>query len=176
MGYKLNTDKTWNETERDFRSTMRKWGVRSWSVHCDLAPRYADKRLQSRQEREVGLLFVHPKTGQEVTLDMASQERAVDNFRVLYLAVEALRMNEERGVAEVVQAAYLQLAPPASIGKVDPYELLGVRSDTPWEDIEAVWRSKAKRAHPDVGGSEAQMTALNEALDTIRVERGMADA
>lgn len=68
------------------------------------------------------------------------------------------------------RAAYLQLpAPPKTR---DPYEVLGARPDTALEDIEAMFRIKAKRLHPDVGGSGDEMKELNEAWERIKAERG----
>lgn len=53
----------------------------------------------------------------------------------------------------------------------DPYEVLGVRSDTDMEDIELIYKAKAKRAHPDAGGSVEAMKELNKAIDKIRKEK-----
>lgn len=171
MTYVMQTELTWSRTMADLAETMRRWKVKTWSIHCDLQPRYTNKRYQTPQEREVGILIVHPVTGQEITLTMGQQERAVDNLRVLYLAVDSLRLNELRGVAEVVQSAYLQLAPPQRQVARDPYEILGVRPDTDLDDIRAVYRSKAKRLHQDSGGNDAAMKELNEAWETVQRER-----
>ena len=61
------------------------------------------------------------KNGRTVTLPMSSQATAKDNLRVLYLAVDAMRLNEKRGLGGVIQEAYLQLAGPEPTA--DPYEL-----------------------------------------------------
>jgi DnaJ-domain-containing protein 1 len=52
------------------------------------------------------------------------------------------------------------------------YVALGVLPSAPRAVIEAAYRALAKDAHPDVGGSEARMRALNAAMTTIRKERG----
>jgi len=52
------------------------------------------------------------------------------------------------------------------------YVMLGVLPSAPRAVIEAAYRALAKDAHPDVGGSEAQMRALNAAMTAIRKERG----
>jgi curved DNA-binding protein CbpA len=52
------------------------------------------------------------------------------------------------------------------------YVTLGVLPSAPRTVIEAAYRALAKGAHPDVGGSEARMQALNAAMATIRKERG----
>ncbi len=75
-------------------------------------------------------------------------------------------MNEKRGIADTLAKAYLQLAAPAQ--KRDPYEVLGVRPDTPLDDIKAMYLVKAKRLHSDVGGEDDAMKEVNEAWAEIQ--------
>ena len=49
----------------------------------------------------------------------------------------------------------------------DYYEVLGVRFDATPEEIDRAYRSQARRAHPDSGGSEEEMKSLNEAHDLL---------
>ena len=97
---------------------------------------------------------------------MGAQARAVDNLRVLYLAVEAMRLNERRGISDVIESAYLQLAAPADV--VEPYELLEIRPDTSLEIAEAAYKAKVRKIHPDKRGSVEEMTQLNNAIEAIR--------
>jgi DnaJ-domain-containing protein 1 len=48
------------------------------------------------------------------------------------------------------------------------YKLLGVSPSSRWEDVERAYRQKAKIHHPDRGGDEDAMRALNEAYERIR--------
>ena len=163
--YILRTEKKWGETLADLEDTFRLWGIHEWTV-TPMRPR-SRGRYQGKDERRVTLHYL--KDGAEIDLPMDQQDRAEDNLRVLYLAVEAMRMNEKRGIADVVRDAYLQL--PAPLKVRDPYEVLGVRSDSPIEVVEAAYRALAKQAHPDAGGSTEVMTSLNEAVAQIRKER-----
>src|SRR5947209_10255232 len=97
---------------------------------------------------------------------MGKQRRAVDNLRVLYLAVEAMRMNEKRGISDVIESAYLQLAAPAQA--IDPYELLEIRPDASLEVAEAAYKAKVRNEYPDRGGSTEHMKRLNQAIHEIR--------
>jgi len=148
---------TWARTLQDLRNTFRLWGVQAWAADHQRGTNTATVR------------YCPPGTTTAIDLAMSKQPTPEDNLRVLYLAVDAMRLNDLRGITDTVREAYLQL--PAPTTARDPYETLGVRSDTPLEDIEAVYRSKAKRAHPDTGGSDAEMRALNEAMDAIRKEK-----
>ena len=142
---------------------MRRWGVTQWETNYPRGAR-SDARLQKEVDRTVKLTY--NQKGRTVTLVMGKQQRAVDNLRVLYLAVEAMRLNEVRGIHELLESAYLQLAAPAQVA--DPYEVLEIRPDASLEVVEAVYKAKVKMVHPDKGGSELLMKRLNQAIEAIR--------
>lgn len=161
--YTIRTEKTWQETMHELAEQMRLWGVTEWETNN---PRGARSHVWEQTEvtRTVKLTYI--KDGKPVTLVMGTQARAVDNLRVLYLAVEAMRLNERRGISDVIESAYLQLAAPAEV--IDPYELLEIRPDTSLEIAEAAYKAKVRKIHPDKGGSVEQMTQLNNAIEAIR--------
>lgn len=47
-------------------------------------------------------------------------------------------------------------------------QLLGVSPSASWEEVERAYRAKAKRHHPDHGGDEDAMRALNDAYARLR--------
>jgi hypothetical protein len=119
---------------------------------------------QSRADRTVRLTYT--KAGHTLTLVMDQQERAVDNLRVRYLAIEAMRLNEKRAISEVVAAAYAQLVAPPDPDS--PYTMLNIPEGAPLAVAEAAYRQQAKALHPDAGGSAEQMRRLNEAIRAVR--------
>jgi hypothetical protein len=48
------------------------------------------------------------------------------------------------------------------------YRLFGLSPSAKWEEIEKAYRRKAKIHHPDHGGDEDAMRALNEAYQTLK--------
>ena len=52
------------------------------------------------------------------------------------------------------------------------YKMLGISPSAPWEEIEKAYRRKAKLHHPDHGGDEDAMRALNEAYAQLKAIRG----
>ncbi len=48
------------------------------------------------------------------------------------------------------------------------YRLLGVSPSARWEEVERAYRRKAKIHHPDLGGDEDAMRALNEAYSVLK--------
>lgn len=161
--YSLTTKKTWHQTMQELEEQMRMWGVTEWETNY---PRGARSEAWNQKEGDRTVQLTYTKRGKTVTLVMGKQNRAVDNLRVLYLAVEAMRLNERRGISDVIESAYLQLAAPTQAA--DPYELLEIRPDTSLEVAEAAYKAKVRNIHPDRGGSTEQMKALNRAIEEIR--------
>jgi hypothetical protein len=48
------------------------------------------------------------------------------------------------------------------------YEILGASDDAPLRDIERLYKRAAHKRHPDRGGTEEDMKALNEAYSVLR--------
>lgn len=161
--YLLTTKKSWHQTMQELEEQMRMWGVTQWETNYPKGAR-SEAWLQKEADRTVKLTY--KKNGKTVTLVMGKQNRAVDNLRVLYLAVESMRLNEKRGISDVLESAYLQLAAPPQA--IDPYELLEIRPGASLEVAEAAYKAKVRRVHPDAGGSEERLKALNRAIEEIR--------
>lgn len=167
--YTLSTDISWQQTMEDLAECFRKWGIEEYEALKNVMGSRMNSYALSPSERRATVRYRHP-SGQVVELSMERQERPADNLRVLYLALEAMRLNEARGLGDVMAAAYLQLAAPRQ--RRDPYEVLGVRSDTDKDVIKAAYRALAKKLHPDTGSGDAEaMTELNGAYASIMGEK-----
>tara|TARA_Y100001968_G_scaffold301415_1_gene313659 strand:+ start:512 stop:1210 length:699 start_codon:yes stop_codon:yes gene_type:complete len=51
---------------------------------------------------------------------------------------------------------------------INPYEILGVRSNAPLKEIKSAYRELVKRHHPDTGGDEEMILSLNAAWEILR--------
>lgn len=169
--YSLTTEKTWAETMDDLGETMRKWHISRWSVEPANPGRKAANKYQSPAERTVTLRF--SRNNAETVLVSREQDRAVDNLRALYLAVERMRLIDAAGLTDIVRQAYAQLPAPAPMAALprSPYAVLGVQPDAPLAVVEAAWKAQLKSAHPDAGGTAAAAAEVNGAMDAIRKER-----
>lgn len=164
MSYTVNTKKSWSATNTDLQIEFERWGVHDWETNYPRGARL-EGFSQSEQDRTVTLRY--NKNGKEVRLTMGKQARAVDNLRVLFLAIESMRLNEKRGIGEVLESAYKQLA--GGVMKKSPWEILDVMPGSPLMVCEAAYKFKASKAHPDVaGGSPEKMKELNEAIALVR--------
>ena len=179
MAYSVTTKKTWARILDDIEDSLAKWGfvAAGWRVDTLLAPRSSTKQNQTVDERTVTLTWA--RKGKTYAITMKNQWRAVDNLLVIWLILETLRLNDARGYAEQIAGVYRQEF-PALPGpgvaleqrpSVTPYTLLFVQSNAPLVVCEAAYRALVKMAHPDAGGSDQRMRALNAAIEQIRKEK-----
>lgn len=167
MAYKLTTDKTWAQIDADVREQLSRWGAATYSLSRPNASTETKqvKATAMFQTPEQALVVVQAdwKSGRQLRLSYNKQARAVDNARVLFLAIESLRLNEVRGIDDVLREAYLQLpAPENAVRLRTPYEVLGIGEGTSIDVIKLVFRTKAKALHPDTGGETADPEAMKE--------------
>lgn len=89
-----------------------------------------------------------------------------ENLRAIWKSIEALRSLERWGAKSFVDAAFTGFAAlPSPNSDRAWWEVLGVSQHASAEEINAAYRSKAKAAHSDAGGSDAAMSDLNAARD-----------
>lgn len=158
--YRLDTDKTWNETYKALVEMFSNWpGANLLGVEPNVPMQRVNGTYFSTAEAAVTLRY--KKGEREVTLTYDKQSNPRSNLRALYLCLDDMRMIERRGLDEVVRSAYLQLNAPKK--KRDPWEVLGLRPGASREDVEAMFRVRARTAHPDHGGSDEAMAELNAA-------------
>lgn len=165
MSYNANAIKaTWSQTVGDIEECFGKWGVKQWQVKPMREPDRRSHWVSGNDFAKVEITY--ERDGAPVTIDCAKHPYYHQNLRVLFFALEALRMNEVRGVTDIVKQAYGLLAAPAR--QRDPWEVLGLRSDADEDVIDASYKAKAKRLHPDAGGSAEAFRELQEAYEAVK--------
>lgn len=99
-------------------------------------------------------------------------KRVEENARAVWKSIEALRGLERWGAKSFVDAAFTGFqALPSPDASNTPHwsDVLGASRDASPAEINSAWRDKARKAHPDGGGSDAEMARLNEArADALR--------
>lgn len=94
-------------------------------------------------------------------------DRVKDNVQAIRKTIEALRGLDRWGTGDMVDAAFRgfeALPPPDWRGE------LGLTPESTLEDAESSYRSRARSAHPDMGGSVEGMAKLNIAIERAREE------
>ena len=56
--------------------------------------------------------------------------------------------------------------------ELDPFAILGVKTDATKEEVTRAYREKANKAHPDKGGSQMEMAKVNAAYEAIKLFKG----
>lgn len=123
---------------------------------------------QQREPADAGIAVYFMRKGKQMVFACDRWDRARDNVRAIEKTIEAMRGIERWGASDMLERAFSAFealpAPGPSVKK--PWrEILGFPpgSKPDRADIELAYRSKAKRAHPDTGGSNEAMSELNEA-------------
>ena len=153
---------------------MPRWRARGFVISMAPAYRRAD------YDPAVAVWWNMPLRQNQTTPDLRviacdRYDRPEDNAHAVALTLAGLRSFERYGTYTLHQAAEgarPMLPPPARENDAEPWWMtLGVQREWPIDAIEAIYKSKAEKAHPDRGGSVERMTALNVAIDLARTEK-----
>lgn len=124
----------------------------------------------SRRPPDQGIAVYFTLNGEQLAMARDRFRRAEENMRSLALAIEAMRALERHGGDLMMRRAFAgfsALPPPKSC-----WEILGIKPGSSRDTIDYAWRTKARTAHPDVGGSTAAMAELNRARDEALAQGG----
>lgn len=174
--YQVGTSHTASQTMKDIQHVVEMW------------------RRDSGNPKEVGAWDAPPAAsigglaatvrlelrGQSISINCVSQDSYARNLRCCYLTIDGMRLNALRGIEDTMREAYKMLgAGPGERPRRDPYVVLGAHPTADLEDIQSIYRMKARKLHPDTGGDTADPTALaelNEAWEVIQRDRGARPA
>ena len=167
----LRTNKTPAETYQALLVTFRKWGVTEHTVNWDQDGR--GRRVWPRGGF-ASITFV--LAGKEHRLTCDRFYEYANNLRALWSTCEGLRLASQRGILEQYRQFFEALPPPSGapigMGDESPYAVLELAESASIEAAEAAYRAKARIYHPDNGGSQEAMAAINVAIAAIRKEKG----
>lgn len=161
---------------------LRLMGVPDWNViistDCPISQRTSQFLVQRGEPADPGVAVYFRKKEKPYVLACDRWDRVADNLRAIALTIEAMRGMDRWGVSEMLERVFQGFtalpAPDSPKPKRPWWEILGLDPDCSIEEIEARWRNLAREAHPDRGGSNERMTALNLAVAAARSERGAA--
>lgn len=104
--------------------------------------------------------------GLQVAIPIDRYQSVAANLQAVHHILEARRVELRHGTLALVRATFTGFkALPPPPGAASWRDVLGLQhvAKVTRDDIEKAYRTKAKRCHPDAGGSAEQMTQLNEA-------------
>lgn len=168
---------SWKRTERlsvgdgmdRLTGELKRLGARNAIISSNLRVR-GDGLPYSQQAKQLddpGVAVYFKLAGKDRVLACDRWNSAADNMAAIAGHIEAIRSQDRYGVGTVEQAfaGYTALPSDAS---TDWWLELGVTINATIEQVEEAYRSKARAAHPDAGGTHDQMSRLNAARDAAR--------
>lgn len=98
-----------------------------------------------------------------------------DNLLAIVKTIEAIRGIERWGTGEAVEAAFagFEALPPPKPKARPWWEVLDLPAHASTNDVQYRYALLARVHHPDRGGDHATMTAINNAFDEFKKERGL---
>lgn len=124
--------------------------------------------------KEPGIAVYFSFRGKAMVMAQDAFNHPAGNLRSLTLAVEAMRTLERHGGGTMVERAFTGFeALPAPKGqqvamtRVNAGQVLGVVPGCSAAEVNAAFRTAAKTAHADAGGSDARMRLITEARDVL---------
>lgn len=112
-------------------------------------------------DRGVAVYFL--RRGRQMVFACDRWQKIEDNMRAIEKTIEAVRGIDRWGASEMLERAvqaFEALPAPKSC-----WDILGLRPGASADDVSRAYRDKARRAHPDAGGSSSAMAELNRARD-----------
>ncbi len=110
-------------------------------------------------DKGAAVYFMHK--GKQMCFACDRWDSIQDNIYAVAMTIEALRGIERWGSGDMVNQAFSGFVALPAPKRAE--EVLGVRAGASHDEIETAWREKAKRYHPDKGGSVEAMQEINDA-------------
>lgn len=138
---------------------------------------HGEPRAGRREPEDPGVAVYFKLHGKDRVLACDRWDQVQGNVAAIAAHIDAIRRVDRYGVGTLDQAfaGYGALPPPGASNRPPWRKVLGLdeRLAVSKADIEASYRTEAKRLHPDVpGGSHEAMAQLNEARDAALAEFG----
>lgn len=126
--------------------------------------------LGMRNPADPGVAVWFVWDGLSVSFPVDRYNRVEHNLQAIHHIIEAERAKLRHGSLAIVRATFTgftALPPPSGGGW---REILGLGAGATREDAERAYRGRAKKAHPDAGGSQDAMQRLNAAREQAMKE------
>ncbi|MDA2938483.1 J domain-containing protein [Acidobacteria bacterium AH-259-A15] len=120
---------------------------------------------RAKKPEDCGVAVYFQMDGEQRCFPCDRWDRVGDNIHAIALSVGALRGLDRWGAKQMVDAAFRGFK--ALSAGPQWWQVLGLKNDQCNTDqIKSAYRKKASQVHPDKGGSNDEMSRLNEAYST----------
>lgn len=120
----------------------------------------------SRKIDDPGVAIYFSLSGQDVSMCCDQYLHIWENVYALGKSIEALRAIERYGTSEFITRAFtgFKELPPQDFAK-PWWEILEIDKNAPAYAVRSAYLEKAKRAHPDAGGTHEEFIRIQEAYN-----------
>lgn len=155
----------------DLLAELRLLGARYIVISSNLEIRndglpYANQR----QPADPGVAVYFNLDKQEYCFACDQWDKVEDNVRAVGLTIQALRGIRRWGSSDMLKQAFAGFHQQLPAAGSDWRSTLNLHGNVTFDQVRERYRSLALRAHPDHGGSQHEMTRLNEALSAAKQE------
>lgn len=126
------------------------------------------------QPRDAGVAVYFTWKSAKRSLACDKWRTVEENLYAIALTIEAMRGLDRWGVSKMLDRAFqgfMSLPPPTDGSGLPWWEVLECDRRDSLLAIETRYRTMAKKAHPDRGGSAAAMANLSRAIEEARLEK-----
>jgi hypothetical protein len=120
-------------------------------------------RSTQRMPDDPGVAVYWTRKGKQQVMAIDIYDRVQDNMAAIAASLNALRAIERHGGAQILDRAFAGFTALAAPDVFDPWAVLGLKPGSCRGDIEAAFRSQARKHHPDAGGSTEAFQRIERA-------------
>ena len=179
QGWRVKRAITFDRARRSLRDELERLGAKGVIMSTNAELRNDGEVRAGAAERrytDPGIAVYFTLKGKQMVMAQDAFKTLAANARSLSLAIDALRQLQRHGGGTMMERAFAGFtalpAPEGSQPKRPWWIVLNygedpeARADLSTEEVEARFKTLAKRRHPDAdGGSDAAMSELNQARD-----------
>lgn len=157
--FKVTFAEARDELQREIKLLGGRYPVLSTNVELRVD---GQPRASARAPDDPAVAVYFERAGKQMVFACDRWDSVKDNIRAIQKTIEAMRGTERWGASDMMErafAAFIALPPASS----DWRSVLGLTGTPSRAEIETAYRTKAKSAHPDAGGSDTEMAKLNAA-------------
>lgn len=160
--FKVSPDKAYRELVQE----LDRLGARNIIISSNLKLRqdgfpYAN---QPRHDDE-GIAVYFTRKGKDMVLACDKFAKREANMRAITKTIDAIRGIERWGSSDLMERAFTGFAQLGHDSTRKWWDVLGVASDAPWPEIEAIYLRRRSATHPDRGGDAAEFHAVQGAYE-----------
>lgn len=126
---------------------------------------------KQRPIRDHGVAVYFSRRGKQLVFACDRWDRIEHNMRSITKTIDAMRGIERWGSSDLMERAFMgfeALPPPDGVVTLTCWQILDLAPGASEMEIERAYRTKAKSAHPDQGGSREEWDQLRHAYDQAK--------